>query len=160
MLNLIKDDLAKVGIDMVPASVEFNTLVNNVRQDLDYEAALLGIQAGVPPDSPGMGQNTWRSRGVTHYWNAKQKHPETPTESRIDALMDQNIGTLDPALQKSTWLEMQNLLNESCYFIWLPTQIMRLPVRNRFGNLMPSNMPHRLLWNIETVFARPAHGRR
>lgn len=160
MLNLIQDDLKKIGIAMVPASVEFNTLVTNIRQDLDYESILLGLQTGVPPDSPGMGQNTWRSRGLTHYWNVKQKHPETPVEARIDALIDENIGTLDPALQKATWREVQNLVNENCFFEWLPSQIMRLPVRNTFGNVSPSNMPHRLIWNIEQIYARPARAGR
>ncbi len=26
---------------------------------------------------------------------------------------------------------------------------------NRFGNVHPTILPHRLLWNIETVFVKP-----
>jgi hypothetical protein len=32
---------------------------------------------------------------------------------------------------------------------------VKLPVRNRFGNVTPTILPHRLLWNVETVFVRP-----
>jgi len=32
--------------------------------------------------------------------------------------------------------------------------MMKLPVRNGFGNLQPVALPHRLLWNIDRVFVR------
>ena len=54
--NFIKDDLAKVGIRMTLAPVDFNTLITNLRNDFQYDSILLGLQSGVPPD-PGNGQN-------------------------------------------------------------------------------------------------------
>lgn len=153
MCNLLKDDLAKVGVRLVPTGVDFNTLTTNFRQDFQYEAALLGVQTSVPPD-PGMGANIWRSSGLLHYWNIKQKHPETDPERRIDELYAENVSTLDEAKRKRAWAEMQRITNEQCYFVWLPTQVMRLPVRTRFGNVAPNVMPHRILWNIDRVFMR------
>ena len=94
MANFIRDDLAKVGIKVTLVPVDFNTLITNLREDFQYEAILLGLQSGVPPD-PGMGQNVWRSSGRTHYWNMAQPKPETPEEARIDALMDVLVGTPD-----------------------------------------------------------------
>jgi peptide/nickel transport system substrate-binding protein len=157
MVNFIKDDLAKVGIRCVPSGMDFNTLITNLREDFQYEAILLGLQTGVPPD-PGMGQNVWRSSGLTHYWNIKQPRPETPAEARIDRLMDENVGTTDMARRRQTWNEIQGLVNNECFIIWLPTIKAKLPARNRFGNLQPSVIPHRLLWNIDRVFvkSRPA----
>ena len=153
MANFIKDDLAKVGIQCNPAGVDFNTLISNFRDDFQYEAALLGLQSGVPPD-PAMGQNVYRSSGITHYWNLKQIEPETPEEAKLDALMSANVGTIDMAERHRTWAEIQNLVNDQCYFIWLPTLIQKLPVRNRFGNVQPSVIPHTLIWNIERVFVK------
>jgi len=159
MANLIKDDLAKVGIDCVPAPVEFNTLMSNLRQDFQYDALLLGLQSGVPPDPVGQGQNTLRSSGLTHFWNVKQPRPETPAEARIDQLVEENLTTTDFAKRRAAWVEIQKLLNDECFVIWLPTQIMKLPVRNKFGNVRPSVIPHRILWNIEQVFVKPHAGR-
>lgn len=153
MGNFIKDDLAKVGIKVTLAGVDFNTLITNLRQDFNYEAVLLGLQSAVPPD-PGMGQNVWRSSGLTHYWNIKQPRPETPTEAKIDALIEANVLTTDYAERRRTWAEIQRLVNEECFMEWLPTQIMKLPVRNRFGNTHPTVIPHRLLWNIDRVFLK------
>jgi ABC-type transport system substrate-binding protein len=151
--NFIKDDLAKIGIKCDPAPVEFNTLISNLREDFQYEALCLGLQSATPPD-PGMGQNVWRSSGLTHYWNIKQPKPETPAEARVDALVEANVTTLDMAERRRTWLEIQNLINEQCFIEWLPTLIYKVPIRNRFGNIHPTVIPHRIIWNIDRVFVR------
>ncbi len=158
MANFIKDDLAKVGIQCDPTGVDFNTLISNLRENFDYEAILLGLQSGVPPD-PGMGQNVWRSRGLTHYWNLKQIKPETPEEARIDELMTANVGTIDEGVRHQTWTEIQNIVNDQAYVIWLPTLVAKVPIRNRFGNLHPTVIPHRIIWNIDRVFVKSPAGR-
>jgi peptide/nickel transport system substrate-binding protein len=157
--NLIKDDLARVGIDCVPGLVEMNTLITNLRSDFDYEAILLGQQSGVPPDPVGQGQNLLRSSGLNHYWNVKEPRPETPAEARIDQLVEENLTTTDYAKRRAAWVEIQKLLNDQCFLIWLPTQIVRIPIRDRFGNVRPSVIAHRILWNIEQVFVKPHAGR-
>jgi len=155
MCNFVKDDLAKVGIKAIPTGVDFNTLITNLREDYQYESVMLGLQTGVPPD-PGMGQNVWRSSGLTHYWNVKQPKPETAAEAKIDQLVTANVATTDMAERHRTWNEIQKTVNDECFVIWLPTINAKLPVRNRFGNLQPSVIPHRLLWNIDRVFAKPS----
>jgi peptide/nickel transport system substrate-binding protein len=155
LCSFIRDDLAKVGIKAIPTGVDFNTLVTNIREDFQYEAILLGLQSGVPPD-PGMGQNVWRSSGPTHYWNVRQTRPETAVEARLNELMDENLRTLDPSERRRIWIEMQQLVNDECFFIWLPTLRARVPIRNWFGNLQPSVIPHRIIWNIDRVYMKKA----
>jgi peptide/nickel transport system substrate-binding protein len=153
MANFIRDDLAKVGIRVTLVPLDFNTLVTNLRDDFQYDAILLGLQSGVPPD-PGMGQNVWRSSGRTHQWNPQQPTPATPQEARIDALMDILVSNPDLEARKQAWLETQNIVNEQNWLIWLPTRVAKLPMSNRFGNVHPSVIPHRLLWNIDQVFLK------
>jgi ABC-type transport system substrate-binding protein len=107
----------------------------------------------------GQGQNTLRSSGLTHFWNVKQPKPESAAEARIDELVEENLTTTDFAKRRAAWVEIQKLLNEECYFIWLPTQVIRIPVRDRFANVRPSVLAHRILWNIEQVFVKPRAGR-
>lgn len=153
MANLIADDLSKVGIRCIPTLVDMNTLVTNLREDFQYEALLAGLGSAVPPD-PGMAQNVWRSRGLTHYWNIKQPRPENAVEAEMDRLMDRIVGSLDPAEQRQAWTALQKLVNEQCFFVWLPVLEVKVPVSDRFGNLQPVVIPHRILWNIDRVFAR------
>ena len=153
MANFIKDDLAKVGIECFPSPVEFNTLITNLRQDFQYEGLLLGLQSATPPD-PGMGQNVYRSSGLTHYWNIKQPKPETEAEARIDRLVTENVSTNDMAERLRSWHEIEDALNRECFVEWLPTLVYKVPIRNRFGNLHPSIIPHRIIWNIDRVFVK------
>jgi peptide/nickel transport system substrate-binding protein len=153
LANFIKDDLAKVGIRMTLAPVDFNTLITNLRSDLQYESILMGLQSSVPPD-PGMMQNVWRSSGLTHVWHIKQPKPDTPEEARIDRLMDVIVTNQDLGVRKKAYKEIETITNEQAWVIWLPIRQQKVPVSNRFGNLQPSVLAHRLLWNIDRVYAK------
>jgi ABC-type transport system substrate-binding protein len=105
-----------------------------------------------------MSQNVWRSTGRTHYWHISQPKPETLDEARLDRLMDENVSTTDMAKRLASWREMQNIVNDQCWFIWLPTLTVKVPIRDTFGNLQPSVIPHRILWNIERVYLKARAG--
>ena len=66
-----------------------------------------------------------------------------------------NWATYDRTVQRETWKAMQNTLNEQCFVVYLPVQIVKVPVRDRFGNVAPNIIPHRVLWNIERVYVKP-----
>jgi len=74
----------------------------------------------------------------------------------VDALMEANVTTLDMAERKRTWAEIQSSINEECFVIWLPSMIYKVPIRNNFGNVHPTVIPHRIIWNIDQVFSKAA----
>ena len=159
MATLMQDDLAKIGVKMIPSGVDFNTLVTKTRNEFQYDACLLGLGSAVPAD-PAMGANFWKTSGITHYWDSKQPegHADTPAEARINELFQEHTSTTDLAERKAKFKEMSQLLNDECFVIWLPTLELRIPVSARFGNVHPSPMPHRILWNADRIFEkRPAH---
>ena len=151
LATLMQDDLAKVGIKLTPSGLDFNTLITKTRHEFDYEACQLGLGSAVPSD-PGMGPNFWKSSGLTHYWDIAQPHPETRAEARIDSLIQANLSTPDLAARQASYKQMSQILNDECFVIWLPTQEMKIPIRTRFGNVHPSPMPHRILWNSAVLF--------
>jgi peptide/nickel transport system substrate-binding protein len=153
MGNFIKEDLAKVGINVVLTPVDFNTLITNIRSDFAYDAALLGLQSGIPPD-PAMMGNVWRSSGLTHFWFISQTKPDTPHEARIDQLMDVIVSERDQAVRRKAYKEVETIANEQGWFVWLPIRVQKLPVSNRFGNLQPSVLAHRIIWNSYSIYAK------
>ena len=157
MAALLQDDLAKVGVKLIPSGLDFTTLTSKTRGDQDYDACLLGLGSAVPAD-PGMGANFWKSTGGTHYWNMKQPEgkPDTPAEQRINEAFARNVATADLAARKAAYHEMSQIINDEAFVIFLPTLLMRLPVSNRFGNVHPSPMPHRILWNSPVIFQKYA----
>jgi peptide/nickel transport system substrate-binding protein len=158
MANFVRDDLARVGIQCTVAAVDFNTLLKNMREDFDYDAVLAGLGAAVPPD-PGMCGNFYRSSGLSHFWNIRQTRPETPQEARVDALFGELLRPGPLAARRRLSAQLDRIVGDECWVIWLPTMKIKLPVRNRFGNVHPTILPQRLLWNIQTVFVKP-QGRR
>ena len=151
--NFIKDDLAKVGIRVTLTPMDFNSIITNIRNDLQYEAVLLGTQSGVPPD-PANAQNLLRSSGISHYWFVRQQKPASPEEAEIDRLVNQLVASLDLAERKAIWKQIQNLWNEQAWTIWLPILNVKIPMSNRFANAQPSIMAHRLIWNIDRVYVK------
>jgi peptide/nickel transport system substrate-binding protein len=158
MANFVRDDLARIGIQCTVAAVDFNTLLKNMREDFDYDALLAGLGAAVPPD-PGMCGNFYRSSGLSHFWNIRQTRPETPQEARLDTLFGRLLRPGALAARQRLSAQMDQIVDDQCWVIWLPTMKIKLPVRNRFGNVHPTILPPRLLWNIATVFVKPL-GRR
>jgi peptide/nickel transport system substrate-binding protein len=153
MMNFIKADLAKVGINVITSPVDFNTLITNMRDDFQYDAMLLGLQSGVPPD-PTMMQNVWRSTGITHSWFLRQIKPDTPQEARIDQLMDIILSTYDINERKKAYKEVETIANDMAWLTWLPVRVQKIPVSNRFGNIQPSVLRHRILWNSYNIYVK------
>ena len=153
MANFIRDDLAKIGVRMTLTPIDFNTLISNIIDNFQYDAILLGFQSSVPP-TPFGGQNVYRSSGESHQWFIRQQKPATREEARIDRALDEMLTTQDRLVQKARWKEIESLMNDQAWFIWLPIQTIKLPVSNRFGNVRPSVMAHRTLWNIDRVYVK------
>ena len=151
--NFVRDDLSKVGIRVILSPIDFNSLITNLRSDLQYDTILLGSQSDVPPD-PANGQNLLRSSGLSHYFFVRQQKPSSPEEARIDQLVDKLVTTIDMGERKKISKEIDTIWNEQGWFVWLPILNVKLPVSNRFGNVQPSVMAHRILWNIEQVYVK------
>lgn len=153
MITLIADDLAKVGIRVTAAPLEMSALLTHIRSDFQYETCLLGLGAAIPPD-PGMYPNVIKSSGITHYWHIRQERPSTPAEAQMDRLFEQNVYATSLAVRKQTYHQISEIMAQQCWVVWLPTQIIRIPVRAKFGNIEPTAIPHRILWNIDRVFVK------
>jgi ABC-type transport system substrate-binding protein len=91
---------------------------------------------------------------LSHYFFIKQQKPATPAEARIDQIIEQMITTIDLNERKRMWKEIQTIWNEQAWFVWLPILNVKIPVSDRFGNVQPSVMSHRILWNIERVYVK------
>ena len=66
--------------------------------------------------------------------------------------MDEILATQDLETRKKVWKEIETIVNEQGWVIWLPILDYSAPVSNKFGNVQPSALAHRLLWNIERVY--------
>jgi ABC-type transport system substrate-binding protein len=154
MSNFIRDDLAKVGIRVVLTPVDFNTLITNLAIGFPVRRDSARPSERRAAD-PGNAQNVLRSSGETHNWFIRQQKPATPQEARIDRCWTRSSPTRISRAEGGVQ-EIQTIVNEQSWMIWLPILKVKLPVNNRFGNVQPSILAHRLLWNVERIYVKPS----
>lgn len=148
--NIIKSDLANVGVRMDFNPIEFNTLIVKITNEFDYECCLLGLTSGDPDPSSGM--SVWLSSGRMHQWYPNQPEPATEWEARIDELMMLQMSTLDKNKRKEYYDEVQYIMSDQVPYIYLVIPEVFVAVKNNFRNLVPTVLRHRLLWNVESVW--------
>ncbi len=151
--RLIVEDLAKAGIRVIYTPVTFEMLRQKIDQTFDYEAALIGLGGG--GTDPASQINVLKSSEALHQWFPLQKTPATAWEARIDALMDEQMRTLDFAARKKAFDEVQAILADELPMIYTIAPLASAAARPNIANLRPSVMtPFRLTWNIEELFLR------
>ena len=98
--------------------------------------------------------HVWLSSGRMHQWYPNQSKPATEWEANIDKLMNLQMTTLDKTKRKEYYDEVQYIISDEVPYIYLVTPQVFVAVKNKFQNLVPTILEHRLLWNIEEVWVR------
>ncbi len=158
MANILTNDLAKVGIKCTLSPSDFNSIITKLRESYDYDAIMLGLTGGVPPD-PIMSSNVFKSSGKTHFWNPEQPEPATEWEAEIDRLMDEQIQSMDDAERKRIFDRVQRVLSENAPMLYTVNRRGFIAIRNKFTGLEPSVLRPWVLWRGETVSFDPAGAR-
>ena len=148
---LIQNDLQKIGIRVIPQSIDFNTLISKIDVTHDYECVLLSLGSGSADPSDGM--NVVKSSGYTHQWFPRQKTPSTDWEARLDYLMDAQNTTLDFNERKKDYDEVQEILADQVPMIFTVTPYYYAAARSDIGNVRATALSdYRVTWNIEELY--------
>jgi len=148
--NVVRQDLAKLGIKITLAPEAFNTLVGKLTGGFNWEGIILGFTAGLDPHTS---QNIWKSTGSLHEWWPKQEKPATPWEAEIDRLYDQAATTLDQSRRKQFYNRWQEIVAEQQPLIYFVNVQLSVAARNTLANISPSAFATPgSTWNIEQIF--------
>ena len=146
--NVVRQDLAKIGIKITLAPEAFNTLVGKLTGGFNWEGIILGFTGGLDPHTS---QNIWKSSGSLHEWWPKQEKPATPWEAEIDRLYDQAATTLDQSRRKQFYNRWQEIVAEQQPLIYFVNVQLSVAARNTLANISPSAFAG-ATWNIEQIF--------
>jgi peptide/nickel transport system substrate-binding protein len=146
---LLQQDLAKIGINVTVAPLEFGSLIDRITRSYAYDACLLGL-VNVDPDPNGQ-MNVWLSSGGSHQWNPGQAAPETPWEAEIDKLMRAQSSTLDQKKRRASFDRVQEIIAAQAPFVYLITKNALVAVHSSVGNVAVSPFRPQLLWNAENL---------
>lgn len=150
----IKQNLSLIGITVDFQPIDFNKLITNIGDSLQWDAIVLGFGAGVEPNSSA---NLWLTTGGLHFFNQDSKGELQLTgrevydwEQRISDLYVQAAQELDDNKRKALYLETQKLVQENLPFIHLVGQYSMSAVRNKIENVKYTALGG-TLWNIEEL---------
>jgi peptide/nickel transport system substrate-binding protein len=148
----MKQDLAKLGIQVDFQPIAFNTLVDKLTDSLDWEAHILGLTGGIEPNN---GANVWLLDGGLHAFNQQAGAGQEPLEgwqaaeweARIADLYIKAAQEVDEEARKAIYLETQRLTQEYLPFTYLVNQLSLGAVRNSIDGVQYSALGG-ALWNI------------
>ncbi len=152
MATVIQEDLAKLGIELQVAPIEFGEMTRRISQSYDYDAALLGASISEP--DPSSYVNILRSGSPSHQWHPKQPKPATAWEARIDELLASQARESDHERRRAIFREIQIILAEQLPVIPLVARHTASAANQRVGNHRPSALLPYSLWNAEELFVR------
>ena len=146
--GIIRSDLEGIGMKVNFQQMEFNTLVRKIDATFDWDAIILGLTGGVEPH---FGKNVWNSKGQLHMWYPRQESPATNWEKRIDDIFNEAVQELDDKDRKKYYDEFQVIVAENLPLIYTVLGATISAVRNKFGNLDPTNLGG-VFHNIEELY--------
>jgi peptide/nickel transport system substrate-binding protein len=152
MAAVIQQDLARLGIKMTVAPIDFPSLTDRWTASYDYDAILLGL--GSTSVDPSAFANFLLSSAAVHQWQPRQKTPATEWEAEIDRLFAEQDRTKDSARRHEIFNRIQQIMAAASPVIPIVSRHIVSAGHERIGNLAPSNIHPFSLWNAEEMYIR------
>lgn len=150
----IQQDLAAIGIQVDFEAIEFNTMLERLRNTLDWDFYIGAITGGLEPHGAS---TIWALDGSLHTFNRQPQPGQDPLEGQTFADWERAIADLfvqggqelDLEKRKAIYGEAQVLIQENLPFIYLINPYGLGAIRNTIEGVNYSAIPNwRALWNI------------
>ncbi len=146
---MMQQDLAKIGVKLNIATLDFPALLERMNKTMDYDAVLLGL-VNVDID-PNMQMNIWLSSSSMHSWNPKQLKPATAWEEEIDRLMRVQASQLDYRRRKAAFDRVQQIAADQAPIIYLVNKNVLSAVAASVKGARPVPLTPQTFWNAERL---------
>ena len=146
----LRTQLAPVGIALDIAPIENATLIQRMVKS-EYEA--MYQRFGTTDLDPASELDMWLSSGEAHFWHFGDTNPE-PWEARIDALMREQMATVDQAKRKQIFNDVQRIFAENLAVLYFATPRMYYGYNARVQGVKPSVLRPVALWNADMLSVR------
>lgn len=147
----IKDDCAKVGVEVLLRPVSFQELITQLQDVHKWEAMVMGWASGVPPD-PLNGKNIHLTSGRLHAWYPMQPEPFADWEKRCDEIVEQMDREPDVEKRKPLWAKYLEIHAEEQPMIYLYSGNSYAATKTRLKNVRASLLRPSTWWNFEELW--------
>jgi peptide/nickel transport system substrate-binding protein len=159
---ILRRDWSKLGIKINYQQVNFNIMVQQIDQTLDWEAMMIGLTGSAI--EPHSGVNTWKLDGRMHMWNmgnakewkGRRGTSYEPWEREVLGLYEQAAIEFDPEKRKQLYMKSQDIVAENLPFLYTVNTLSLVAFRKNIGNVFPSihggSALNVINWNTEANF--------
>ncbi|HEY6330792.1 MAG TPA: ABC transporter substrate-binding protein, partial [Blastocatellia bacterium] len=151
MGTVIKNNLAKIGINVNLQPIDNNLIVNKYQETHDFEAMIGVWQPGVPPD-PVQDKDSLLPSGRLYVSFSRQKEPSTDWERQMTQLIQSSSTTTDLPTRKKYYSEAMQIWSDELPEIDLIAANVFVAAKNNIGNLKPSPMQNFTYWNVYELY--------
>ncbi len=132
---IILTDLTRLGMKVNYKPLDFNTLVEKLTTNFDWDCILIALTGGYEPYNAA---NVLLSSGMLHLWDPLEKKPATPWEAQIDRLMAKGAKTYDIQKRAIYFKKVQQILHDELPLIPLVRQEDFVAYTDRLENYRPT----------------------
>lgn len=159
---ILRRDWSKLGIKINYQQVNFNIMVQQIDQTLDWEAMMIGLTGSAI--EPHSGVNTWKLDGRMHMWNmgnakewkGRRGTSYEPWEREVLDLYEKASVEFDEAKRKELYMKSQAIVAENLPFLYTVNTLSLVAFRKNLGNIFPSihggSALNVINWNTEANF--------
>lgn len=149
---MVKQDLEDLGMKVNFKPIEFNSLVNKLVNDPQFDMVIMGLTGS--PLEPHGGKNVWYSKGSLHLFN--QRVTNTPLlswEKELDKIIDDASLKIKYEDRKVLYDKYQEIIYYEKPIIYLYSPVRIIAVRKKFGNIYPSELSG-VTYNLEEIYIK------
>ena len=151
----IKQDLERLGIKISFKAIEFNSLINRMINQLDYDCIIIALTSNIY--EPNSGYNVWTSNGALHLFNKRSSQDLKgsdkiyPFEQELDKLFKQGALELDYQKRKEIYDKYQTLVADENPLVYLYAPLNISAIRKKVKNVYPTKTSG-LIHNIAEIY--------
>lgn len=147
--NMVKSELARLGITMNVQVMAFNTLLTKMGSTLDFEVAIMNLSGG-PDPQPGV--NVWMHNGRLHeFWQRSPRSTDVqapyPWELQVDRDFIHGAQVYGFENRKNYYWDYQRVIAEEEPQVYIQYGNPFFAVHDAIRNAMPSAMQIALGYN-------------
>ncbi len=161
---ILRKDWGKLGIKVNYKAIQFNIMVQQIDQTLDWDAMMIGLTGSAI--EPHGGINGWKLDGRMHMFNmggneTRWKGQLTsfePWEREVLELYEQGSQEFDLAKRKEIYDKAQVIVAEQLPYLFTVNDFAMVAYKNKLGNVMPSihggSGLNQVNWNTDVQFIK------
>lgn len=137
----IKQDLEELGMKVNFKPIEFNSLVNKLTSQADYDAVIMALTSNIY--EPNAGNNVWSPNGALHLFNKrtpndlKDSDKVLDFELQLENMFKKGALELDFNKRKEIYNAYQELVAYENPFVYLCAPLSIRAIRKKVKNVFP-----------------------